>query len=105
MKKVIFTLSLICSTVFSTQSENCHENINKDFTYCKAEKNDTNVREWHRQRNQLDKDGKPVYQWCKEVYTSSDKNDVAKCIKDNTSKHGFGNDCEYSYKGCLTDKC
>jgi hypothetical protein len=104
MKKIVFMLSLICGATFA-EEKNCHENINKDFSYCKEKKSDDNPRTWYRQRNQLGCDGKPTYQWCKEVYTSSDKYTKAESIKGHTVKHGFGDDCEFSKKGCLTDNC
>ena len=104
MKKMIFTLSLICGAMLA-EEKNCHENINKDFTYCKAQKGDNDPRTWYRPRNQLGKDGQTTYQWCREVYTSSDKYTKATSIKEHKVKHGFGDDCEYSYKGCLTDEC
>jgi len=98
MKKVIFTLSLICSTVFLTQSKN----INKEFTFCKALPGDENPREWHRERNQK-VDGKKVYQYCKEVYINAEQEKVATSLN-GTEKYGFGGDCEATTKPCLTAK-
>jgi hypothetical protein len=97
MKKTIFMLILICLTAFS-KTENCHENINKDFTYCKEQKGDYDPRTWYRIRNQLGKDGKPTYQWCREVYTSSDKYTKATSFKGHTVKHGFGDDLRIQKK-------
>ena len=98
-------LSLLCNVALSVELNDCHENINKDFKFCKPVDGDCDPRTWFRERNQPGKNNNPEYQWCKEIYEFSDKENIAKPIKNNSVKHGFGDDCVDSPKGCLTDKC
>ena len=80
--------------------------MNKDFYFCKPVKNDTDPRKWHRKTtDKHDKNNNPLYQWCRQVYTNTCKNSPAQSTKYSQVKHGYGDDCVYSIKGCLTDNC